>query len=129
MALTIHIKAGSAEASAELNSTRVALAIWEALPLKAEAELWGEEIYFPIPVFAELEAGTVVVQPGDLGYWPKGNAFCLFFGPTPISQKDEIRPASAVTVFGRILGDARIFKKVKPGTEISVTRLEKSTPA
>ena len=123
----IHIKAGSVEAIAELNFTQVAQAIWEALPLKAAAELWGEEIYFPIPVFAKLESGTLQVKAGDLGYWPQGNAFCIFFGPTPISQnKDEIRPASAVTVFGKIIGNPRIFKSVRPGAEITISRHEKS---
>jgi hypothetical protein len=122
----IHIKAGSVEAIAELNTTSTSKAIWEALPLKAKADLWGEEIYFPIPVYTELEAGTIRVQVGDLGYWPTGNAFCIFFGPTPISRNDEIRPASAVTVFGKIIGDARIFKNVKPDAAILISRHEKS---
>jgi hypothetical protein len=126
MARIIHIKAGSVEAIAELNSTKVAQAVWAALPLKAAAELWGEEIYFSIPVYSELEAGTVKVQIGDLGYWPPGNAFCIFFGPTPISRKDEIRPASAVTIFGKIIGDARIFKNVKSGAEVNISRCEES---
>jgi uncharacterized protein len=126
MLYTIHIEAGSVEAIAELYDTKVSRAIWEALPLKAEASLWGSEIYFPIPVYAELEAGTISVQVGDLVYWPQGNAFCIFFGPTPLSQKDEIRPASAVTVFGRILGDAKVFKNVRSGAEVRVTRHEKS---
>jgi uncharacterized protein len=124
MANIIHIKAGSVEAIAELNSNGVAQAVWEALPIKAEASLWGDEIYFPIPVYSELEAGRTLVNVGDLGYWPTGNAFCIFFGPTPISGKNEIRPASAVTVFGKIIGDARIFKNVKDGAEIYISRHE-----
>jgi uncharacterized protein len=122
MAHIIHIKAGTVEGIAELNSTKVAQAIWEALPIKAEANLWGDEVYFPIPVYTELESGMTLVNIGNLGYWPTGNAFCIFFGPTPISGKNEIRPASAVTVFGKIIGDARIFKNVKEGAEINVTR-------
>jgi uncharacterized protein len=122
MANIVHINAGSVEAIAELNSTRVAKAVWEALPLKSEASLWGDEVYFSIPVYADLEAGTTLVNIGDLGYWPTGNAFCIFFGPTPISGKNEIRPASAVTVFGKIIGDARIFKNVKEGAPINVSR-------
>jgi hypothetical protein len=126
MARIIHIKAGSVEAIAELNSTKIAQAIWEALPVKAGAEIWGDEIYFPIPVYTELEAGAVKVKFDDLGYWPPGNAFCIFFGPTPISSKDEIRPASAVTIFGKIIGDARIFKNVKSGAEVNISRCEES---
>ncbi len=122
MTRIIHIKVGPVEAIARLNSTKVAQMIWETLPLKAEAELWGDEIYFPIPVYCELEDGAVLVSSGDLGYWPQGNAFCLFFGPTPISQKNEIRPASSVTIFGQIIGDARVFKSVKSGAQISLSR-------
>ena len=126
MAHVIHIKAGSVEAIAELYTSKVAKVIWEVLPIKAKAETWGDEIYFPIPVYTELEAGSVNVKVGDLGYWPPGNAFCIFFGPTPISRKDEIRPASAVTVFGRIIGDARIFKNVKSGAEVVISRHDES---
>ncbi len=120
----IYIKAGLIEAVAELNNTRTAQAIWEALPIKAHANLWGEEIYFSIPVSLKLEVGQELVSAGDLGYWPEGNAFCIFFGPTPISRGGGIRPASAVTVFGRITGDATIFKQIASGTEITIERGE-----
>jgi hypothetical protein len=61
-----------------------------------------------------------VVSIGDLGYWPDGNAFCIFFGPTPVSKGDEIRPASPVTVFGKVTGDAEALKKVAAGIRITV---------
>jgi hypothetical protein len=121
MGSKIRITAEAIEAEAELNNTRTAQAIWQALPIKGRVSLWGDEIYFSIPVNLQLEAGQEVVSIGDLGYWPDGNAFCIFFGPTPASQRDEIRPASAVTVFGRVVGDARVFKKAAPGTKITVT--------
>lgn len=120
MARKIRIRASQIEAVAELNNTRTAQAIWEALPIKARANLWGEEVYFSIPVSLELEAGQELVSAGDLGYWPEGNAFCIFFGPTPISRGGEIRPASAVTVFGRITGDATIFKQVASGAKVTI---------
>jgi len=120
----IRITAGTIEAAAELNATRTAQAIWEALPIKGRVNLWGEEIYFSIPVKLKLEAGQELVSLGDLGYWPEGNAFCIFFGPTPVSQEDEIRPASQVTVFGKVIGDARVFKKVAAGTKITVRSRE-----
>ena len=107
----IRIKVGAIEAAAELNDTRTAQAIWETLPIKGRVNLWGDEIYFSIPLNLELELGQELVSIGDLGYWPQGNAFCIFFGPTPISQGDEIRPASPVTVFGKVIGDATAFKK------------------
>jgi hypothetical protein len=120
MGKKIRITAGAIEATAELNNTRTAQAIWEALPIKGRANLWGDEIYFSIPLSLQLEAGQEVVSIGDLGYWPDGNAFCIFFGPTPVSRRDEIRPASPVTVFGKIIGDAAILKKVAEGTKITI---------
>ena len=113
---------GLVEAVAELNNTKTAKAIWESLPVKGRVNLWGEEIYFPIPLSLGLEAGQELVSIGDLGYWPSGNAFCIFFGPTPISHGDEIRPASAVTVFGRVTSNATVFKQVASGTEITIEK-------
>jgi uncharacterized protein len=120
MGKKIQISMGAIEAEAELNDTRTAQAIWEALPIIGRANLWGDEIYFSIPLSLKLEAGQELVSVGDLGYWPEGNAFCIFFGPTPVSQGDEIRPASPVTVFGKVIGDATVFKKVAAGTKITI---------
>ncbi len=122
MARKILIKVGPAEAIAELNDTRTAQAIWEALPIKGHAELWGDEIYFSIPLSLELENGQELVSTGDLGYWPRGKAFCIFFGPTPVSQRGEIRPASPVTVFGRVISDTTVFKQVTPEARIIIER-------
>ena len=123
MVKRIRIEAGSAEALAELNDTGTAQAIWEALPIRGQASLWGDEIYFSIPVSMGLEKGQEVVNVGDLGYWPQGKAFCIFFGPTPVSQGNEIRPASAVTVFGRVTSDTTVFKKVAAGEKIIIDRV------
>ena len=120
MGKKIQISMGAIEAEAELNDTRTAQAIWEVLPIIGRANLWGDEIYFSIPLSLKLEAGQELVSIGDLGYWPDGNAFCIFFGRTPVSQGDEIRPASPVTVFGKVIGDAKVFKKVATGTKITV---------
>ena len=122
MGRKIRIKTGLVEAVAELNDTKTAQGIWEALPIKGHVNLWGDEIYFSIPVSLELESGQELVSIGDLGYWPQGSAFCIFFGPTPISQGDEIRPASPVAVFGKLIGDAGVFKQVASGTEITIER-------
>jgi hypothetical protein len=116
----IRITAGEIEAEAELNNTRTAQEIWQALPIKGRVNLWGDEIYFSIPVSLQLEAGQELVNVGDLGYWPDGNAFCIFFGATPVSQGGEIRPASPVTVFGKIIGNAAILRKVAAGTKIAI---------
>ncbi len=122
MAKRIQITTGGTQVVAELNDTRTAAAIWEALPITGRVNLWGEEIYFRIPVSLELEDGLEVVSLGDLGYWPQGSAFCIFFGATPASRGEEIRPASAVTVFGRVTGDTSPLRSVPSGAEISVDR-------
>jgi len=122
MVRRIEIVAGEVAAEAELNETETAEAVWDALPIEGTANTWGDEIYFSIPLTLELEFGQEVVQLGELGYWPPGRAFCIFFGPTPASEGDEIRPASAVPIFGRILGDATAFKAVKDGTQVTIRR-------
>ena len=118
----IRIKAGGILVTAELNETRTAQAIWEALPIKGQANRWGDEIYFSIPLKLEEENAQELVGMGDLGYWPPGAALCLFFGPTPMSKGEEIRPASAVNVFGRITGDATVLKQVTSGAEVGIER-------
>lgn len=118
----IKISAGSVEVEAFLGDGKTAKAIWEALPLSAKAETWGDEIYFSIPLNLKEEEPRDVVELGDLGYWPPGQAFCIFFGPTPSSRGNEIRPASVVNVFGRLVGDPKVFKKVRSGTTVRVTR-------
>lgn len=122
MEKVIKIKIDSFELEAILNNSRTAEAIWEALPIVARANTWGDEIYFSIPVHLELENGQELVEKGDLGYWPTGNAFCIFFGPTPLSRGTEIRPASAVTIFGKVVGDATGLKSVRTGAEVNVER-------
>jgi len=119
---TIRIKAGTIEVIAELNTTKTAQAIWEALPITGYVSRWGDEIYFSIPVSLEPEDAQELVGLGDLGYWPPGTAFCIFFGPTPISKGQEVRPASPVNVFGKIIGDTNVLRQVASGTEITVER-------
>lgn len=118
----IRIRANTIEVTAELNDTRTAEAIWEALPIRSQVSLWGEEIYFSIPIHLELENGQELVDIGDLGYWPPGSAFCIFFGSTPASRGEEIRPASPVSVFGKVIGDAKVLSQIKQGAEITVER-------
>jgi len=121
---TIKITAGSVSATATLNESDTAKAIWEALPIEGTAQTWGDEIYFSIPVHLDSDNGQEVVELGDLGYWPPGKAFCIFFGPTPMSQGEEIRPASPVNVFGMIEGDPTVFRAVSSGERVVVEKVE-----
>ncbi len=119
----IRIILGNLTLQAQLNDSPTAQKIWEALPIETSFSTWGDEIYFSIPVAMELEMDAQeVVQSGDLGYWPSGNAFCIFFGPTPISSEGEIRPASAVNMIGRVIDDTT---KLKEGMSENLIRLER----
>ena len=120
---TIRLTAGQVSAEARLNHSRTAIAVWDALPIEAKAETWGDEIYFAIGVHEAEDSARETVELGDLGYWPPGHAFCIFFGPTPASQGDEIRPASPVNVVGRVAGDARAFKRVRSGARVVLERV------
>jgi len=122
MEKVIKINIDDIELEASFNDTKTAETIWKALPLSAIINTWGNEIYFPIPISIDPERGQDVVDIGDLGYWPTGNAFCIFYGRTPTSQGEEIRPASTVTVFGKIAGDATILKKVSGHNKITIQR-------
>ncbi len=116
----IVIRAGSIELRAELNDTKTAAALREILPIEGKANRWGDEIYFPIPLYLDIEGGKEVVEMGDLGYWPDGNSLCIFFGPTPASRKNEIRAASPVTIVGRVTDNPRVLKQVPQGSTVRI---------
>jgi hypothetical protein len=119
----IRITAGKVSAEAVLNASPTATQIWEALPIEGRGNTWGDEIYFSIPVQAKPEKDArEIVAVGELGYWPPGTAFCIFFGRTPASTDDRPRAASAVNILGRIQGDATVFKAVSSGTRVRLER-------
>lgn len=124
MTTAIKITAGPVVVEAQLNDSPTAQAIAEALPISESAQRWGEEIYFAIPVEASLEPDArEVVELGELGYWPTGSAFCLFFGRTPASQGDEIRAASPVNIIGTMTGNFSDLSQVPSGTPVLIERL------
>ena len=107
---------------AELLDTPTAQKIEDALPLEGSVNVWGDEIYFNIPLTLDQEPDAVQdVKVGDLGYWPAGPAFCIFFGPTPVSSGAQPRAYSPVNVFGRVLGNPEQFKSVSNGATIKIT--------
>jgi hypothetical protein len=119
----IRITAGKVSAEAVLNDSPTAVKIWEALPIEAQGSTWGDEIYFSIPVEARQEKDArEVVAVGELGYWPPGSAFCIFFGRTPASTDERPRAASAVNIIGRLRSDATAFKAVASGTRVRLER-------
>ncbi len=121
--MKITIKSGNISAEAELYNNKTAKSVYEILPIEANAQTWGDEVYFEIPTHVDLdESAKEVVELGELGFWPEGDCFCIFFGKTPVSRGNEIRPASKVNVFGKVIGDPKIFKKVKDGDTIIIQK-------
>ena len=121
----ITISSGTLSLEAELNQSPTAQAVIENLPVEGWANVWGEEIYFEIPVALEQESDArEVLEVGELGYWPVGRAFCIFFGPTPVSTDEKPRAYSPVNILGRVLGDARLFRSVKDGQKVRIELME-----
>ena len=118
----IRISVGPVSADARLDDSRTATAIWDALPITARAQTWGDEIYFDIGLGVAPESPREVVELGALAYWPPGQAFCIFFGKTPASRGDEIRAASGVNVIGQVVGDSTVFKRVRSGATVRLER-------
>jgi len=110
MPTPISIVIGGETVPAELNDSETASEIAGKLPIETGFSTWGDEIYFSIPVKRGAENPKDVVDMGELGYWPPGNAFCIFYGATPGSTADHIEPASAVNPIGRVTGDPKVFK-------------------
>ena len=106
---------------AQLDESATASAIWAALPLKTTAKRWGDEIYFSVPVrMAEETGARQDMTVGELGYWPVGAAFCVFFGPTPVSDGPGPRAYSNVNPFGYVVGDVSVLRSVRDGDPVTV---------
>jgi hypothetical protein len=122
--ITIHTNS-TGYVDAEINdgkNPKTAKSIIDALPFESSINTWGDEIYFDIPVTIDEENSQKEVEVGDLGYWPAGSCFCIFFGRTPASSGDKPAAASPVNVFGKIIGDPSIFKKTKNEETIRVEK-------
>ncbi len=123
----IIITTGDVSLPAELNDSLTAQQIWAALPLEGQANIWGDEIYFEIPIIASPEPGArAEVEVGELGYWPLGHAFCIFFGPTPASTDEKPAAYSPVNILGRVLGEATQFRAVPSGAKVQLVRAEET---
>ena len=120
MSKQIIIRSDTISLKAELNNSDTAQKVFDSLPITGTVNTWGEEIYITTLIKAGPENPKEVVEPGDIGYWPPGSAICLFFGPTPASEGDEIRPASPVNVIGKIKEDPTQLKQVKARSTITL---------
>lgn len=122
---TIKITLKEQTFTAALEDTPTAQKLWDALPIEGQANLWGEEIYFEIPLSAAQEPeARQEVPPGTIAFWPAGNAFCIFFGPTPVSRGDMPRAYSPVNMLGKITGDLTPLKDVRQGAAVRLERAQ-----
>jgi hypothetical protein len=121
----IQITVGNVSVRAQLNETTSASAIWAALPLQATASRWGDEIYFSVPVqLAEETGARQDMTVGELGYWPVGAAFCIFFGPTPVSDGPEPRAYSNVNPLGHVVDELDALRSVRDGDPVTVRAVQ-----
>ncbi len=108
---------GRGDATAEFYrfaSPRTADALLKRLPVQGRAAIYGEEVYFKVPVKAPAEKPRSTMGVGSIGYWPLGDAVCVFFGPT--------KPYSPVNVLGRVTGGLELFRSIKEGTLIEIRK-------
>jgi uncharacterized protein len=117
---TINILAGQLDIKVQLNETKTAKELFGILPFSSNANTWGDEIYFSIPLKADIENGVEEVDIGTVAFWPPGSALCIFFGRTPVSQGNKPQAASPVTIIGNIINTDIIkeLKKVRSGEKI-----------
>ena len=112
------------EVTAHLRDTPTTNQLLAVLPCEAGAHTWGDEVYFEVPVKAQLESDACqVVDPGAVCFWVEGNSLALPFGPTPVSKANECRLVTACNVLGKIEGDPRRLKQVKQGMKVRVELL------
>lgn len=115
------VEAGEVSITAELLDTPTSHALLAALPAGANVSTWGNEIYFPLPLDCDLEAGARdVVEAGELAYWPAGGCIAIGFGPTPASHEDEIRLAAPVNIWARTRMDLRTLASVRAGEPVRI---------
>ncbi len=113
--MRIVIKEAGVEMAAQLNASATAAALWQALPLENAAQTWGAEVYFSVPLENGPEDPQATVTFGTVGYWPPGQAVCLFFGQ---------QPASPVNLIGVLDGDPNVLEAVRAGQLVRLEALE-----
>jgi len=119
----LNIQINQITLSATLNESSTSQLVWESLPITANINVWGKEIYFSTPIKTDSDHNaTDIVDKGTVAYWPPGNALCLFWGPTPASLGDESRSASPVNIIGLINENLEILNSVQNGTEIILSK-------
>ncbi|RMG19306.1 MAG: hypothetical protein D6730_21760 [Bacteroidetes bacterium] len=119
MSIAITIECGDIQLAGKLHDTPTGRAIAAALPLEGQVHVWGEELYFSIPVHCPPEPDAQeYVAPGTLAYWPPGHAFCIFWGPTPVSTDERPKAYSPVNLCGELENGLELLPQVREGATL-----------
>ena len=123
MKIRIKISWKAGDISAILNNTPTTEALIKSLPIESYANTWGDEVYFSVTVSDPLEKDAKqVVEPGAICFWVEGNSLALPFGPTPISEDNECRLATACNILGKIEKEPRILSSIQSGDQIKIEK-------
>lgn len=119
----ISISVGGVTVQAELKANKTAEAVYAALPVEAELNVWGEEFFFKLPGVKDFrETATTKVAVGDVAFWGTGGVLAVFFGRTPMSLGPDPVPADRVNVIGRVVGDATVLRQAMGASRIRVDK-------
>ncbi|TDJ20284.1 MAG: hypothetical protein E2O62_01255 [Gammaproteobacteria bacterium] len=118
---TLILKIGPISLVAELLDTPTAKEILKHVPFTSSVNTWGDEVYFDTPINVSKETNAKdIVEAGELAFWVEGSCIAIGFGPTPISQGNEIRLAAKTNIWGQSLTDVKLLSKAKDGDPVSV---------
>ena len=124
--MNIFIKTSKYKIECLLKKNETAEAIRKMLPIKSKINTWGDEIYFDIPTnsIKQDKNAKVVFELGEIAFWNQGNAIAIGFGPTPVSEKDEIRLISPANHWAdaKKPSDLKKLKNLKSGETIEVIK-------
>lgn len=117
---------GGVTLTVALRPTPTADALWAAMPFDADAQTWGDEVYFQAPTSSAAEGdATDLIEPGEMAFWLAGSCIAIGFGRTPASHGDEIRLASAANIWAdAVTSDwpetVRALRTVRGGDSVRV---------
>lgn len=108
MASRITVRTRCGEFPGELDGSDISNAIWLSNRLTFDINMLGGMMYgeLPLDVILPKEGRTTQLETGDIAYWPGPGAFCIFFGPTPLSGEDgqPVAPFPVIKI-GKMIGD------------------------
>jgi len=119
----ITISSAGKSIEAMLYETETAETLYKSLPIEGTVSMWGDEIFFKIPINIELASDAQeYVEIGELAYFPQSPALCIFFGQTPASTDERPKANSPVNIFGMVLEGLEKLNDIQEGDNIIVSK-------